>query len=148
MRLSRHLVAVVAVSLPVLVLARCSDGGPTGTAQDFSGNYTVLSMAQGTPAGVVDVPGTTGTVTLTATHYDVTLSNPGSVNPPIPPFNITDQGTYSAIGTATSGTFTQQSTLDQSLQYTGTYSFAAGTNQLTLDTTAEGIRTVIVLQKT
>jgi hypothetical protein len=146
MRLAPYLAAVVAVSLPILVLAGCSDGGPTGTAQDFSGNYTLVSFAQGTAAGVVDVPGATGTVTLTATHYDVTFSIP--VGGGLPPLDVADQGTYSAIGTATSGTFTQQSTLDQSLQYTGTYSFAAGTNQLTLDTTAEGIRTVIVLQKT
>lgn len=148
MSLSRTFAAVVAVSSAALTLAGCSDSGPSGTAQDFSGSYTLVSMAQGTPAGVVPVPGTTGTATLTATNYDVALSNPGSVDPPIPAFDVIDQGTYTATGTATSGTFTQQSTLNPALQYTGTYSYAAATDQLTLDTTASGIRTVIVFQRT
>jgi hypothetical protein len=147
MSLSRTLAAVVAVSSAVLALAGCSSSTePSGTAQDLTGIYTLVSFAQGTAAGVVDVPGATGTVTLTATHYDATFSIP--VGGGLPPLDVADQGTYTATGTATSGTFTQQSTLDQSLQYTGTYSFNAGTNQLTLDTTAQGVRTVVVLQKT
>lgn len=146
MGLLRTLSAAVAVSSAALALGACGNSsGPSGTAQDFSGSYTLVSFAQGTPAGVIDVPGTTGTVTLTATHYDVSLSIP---LPGLPPLDLTDQGTYSAIGTATSGTFTQQSTVDPSLQYTGTYSVDAATNQLTMDTTAQGVRTVIVLQKT
>jgi len=147
MGLSRMLSGAVAASSVALALGACSSSGePGGTAQDFTGGYTLVSFAQGTPAGVVDVPGATGTATLTATHYDVSLSIP--VGGGFPPIDVTDQGTYSATGTATSGTFTQQSTVDPSLQYTGTYSFNAGTSQLTLDTTAQGVRTVIVLQRT
>jgi hypothetical protein len=146
MNLSRLLIAAVAFPPAALALAGCSDSGPTGTPQDLTGSYTLVSFAQGTPAGVVQVPGATGTATLTATSYDVSLTIP--VGGGLPPLTVTDQGTYSATGTATSGTFTQQSTLDPSLQYTGTYGFDASTNRLSLDTTAQGVRTVIVLQRT
>jgi hypothetical protein len=61
---------------------------------------------------------------------------------------IVDHGTYTATGTATSGTWTQQSTDDLTLQYSGTYEFNGTTGDLTLDTTAQGVRTVVVLRKT
>jgi hypothetical protein len=142
---SRVLGALLAVPSVALALAGCGDNGPSGTAQDFTGSYTLVSFAQGTSAGVSQVAGATGSATLTATTYNVSLTIP---IPNLPPLTVADQGTYSAVGTATSGTFTQQSSLDSSLQYTGTYSFDAGTNRLSLDTTAQGVRTVIVLQQT
>lgn len=125
------------VVLALLVFPGCGDdGGPEGTAQDFSGTYAVVSFTQ---AGVV-IPGASGTVTLTATTYafDVT----------VPPLTIVDTGTYTATGTATTGTWTQQSTDDPTFQATGTYAVDGATNRLTIDTTVQGIRNIIVLQKT
>jgi predicted small lipoprotein YifL len=61
--------------------------------------------------------------------------------------DVDDEGTYTATGTATSGTWTQQSTLDANLQYSGTYSWNAATSELTLDTSVQGVRNVLVLEK-
>jgi hypothetical protein len=140
----RNKAAVVAMVLALLVQAGCGDGtGPDeGESQDFSGNYTLHSISQGTVDNVIELPGATGTFTMTATNYTV------SINIPIGPVTIDDHGTYTAIGTATAGDFTQQSTDDPSLQYQGTYAWNATTNRLTLDTTSQGIRTVLVLQRT
>jgi len=124
--------------------AACGDSnGPDDPEpQNFTGSYTLVSFSQGTAAGVIPVPGTTGSFTMTATTYQasVTIPMPGG------PMQVDDQGTYSAMGTATAGTFTQESTV-QALQYTGTYVWDAATEQLTLDTTALTVRTVLVLQK-
>jgi hypothetical protein len=133
----------LAVSLPLAVLLACGDdGGPAGTAQDFTGTYAVVSFSQGTAAGVTVIPGASGTVTLTATTYAFSVSIPiGGV-----PFEIDDEGTYTATGTASSGTWSQESTVSN-LQSTGTYEWDANTDQLTLDTTVQSVRSVIVLEK-
>jgi hypothetical protein len=147
MSLPRARCIALAMSLTALSLAACGDsGGPSGTPQDFTGSYTLASFAQGTAAGVVPIAGATGTATLTATHYEVALTIP--IGGGFPPLDVADEGTYTATGTATSGTWSQQSSLDQALQYTGTYTFDAGTGRLTLDTTAQAVRTVIVFQRT
>jgi len=131
----------LAGALAILSFAACSDStDANGTAQDFTGTYTLVSFSTGVGAGVIEIPGTTGTATLTATAYDVSLDIPGQGA-------VVDEGVYTATGTATSGTWTQQSTLDNTLQYSGTYTYNTTTDQLTLDATAQGIRTVIVLQK-
>ncbi len=135
--------AALAAACTILVFAACGDSsGPEGEEQDFSGNYTLHEISQGTVSSVTVLPGATGTFTMTATTYQV------SINIPIGPVAIDDNGTYTAIGTATSGDFTQQSTDDPNLQYQGTYTWNATTNRLTLDTTAQGVRTVLVLQRT
>jgi len=90
------------------------------------------------------IAGATGSFTLTATTYEVSMTIPQV--PPDPALVITDEGTYTATGSETSGTWTQQSTIDVNLQYAGTYSWDAGTSQLTLDSTAGAVRTVLVLQ--
>jgi len=139
-KVTRALVTFTALA----TFAACSDSnGPDDPEpQNFTGSYTLVSFSQGTAAGVIPVPGTTGSFTMTATTYQasVTIPMPGG------PMQVDDQGTYSAMGTATAGTFTQESTV-QALQYTGTYVWDAATEQLTLDTTALTVRTVLVLQK-
>jgi hypothetical protein len=126
-----------------LSLAACGEpSGPEGEAQDFSGSYTLHSISQGTTSSVTELPGATGTFTMTATTYQV------SIDIPIGGAGVDDNGTYSAIGTATTGEFSQQSTDNPNLQYQGTYTWNATTNRLTLDTSAQGVRTVLVIQKT
>lgn len=139
----RFRIPSIALTVPfILAAAACSSSNePSGTPQDFTGSYTLVSFSTGTSAGVTPIPGAAGSVTLTATNYTVTFTIPVVGD-------VSDQGTYTATGTATAGTWTQQSSLDQTLQYTGTYAFDTPTNQLTLDTTAQGVRTVVVLQKT
>jgi hypothetical protein len=138
---TRALIAFTALA----TFAACSDSnGPDDPEpQNFTGSYTLVSFSQGTAAGVIPVPGTTGSFTMTATTYQA------SVTIPVPggnPMQVDDEGTYAATGTAAAGTFTQQSTV-QALQYTGTYVWDAATERLTLDTTALSVRTVLVLQK-
>ncbi|MDH3290455.1 MAG: hypothetical protein OEO20_07930 [Gemmatimonadota bacterium] len=133
---------VLAGSLALLLFAGCGDD-VVGVSQDLSGTYTLVSFALGTPAGVVQ--GATGAVTLTATTYVASFTVPQI--PPAPPEVVDDEGTYTAIGSATSGTWTQQSTLDPNLQYAGTFTFDSATERLTLDTTTFGVRTILVLQR-
>lgn len=130
----------------VAVFAACSDsnGPDDGEPQDFSGSYTLVSFAQGTAAGVIEIPGTTGSFTMTATTYEA------SVTVPVPggnPIQVDDEGTYTATGTTTAGTWTQESSLDDTLQSAGTYTWNATTERLTLDTTMQGVRSVLVLEK-
>lgn len=132
----------IAAACSLLLLPACGESnGPEGEAQDFSGNYTLHEISQGTLSNVTVLPGSTGTFTMTATTYAV------SINIPLGEITLTDHGTYTAIGSPTSGEFSQQSTDDPDLQYQGTYAWDAATNRLTLDTSAQGIRTVLVLQK-
>lgn len=131
----------VAVAALLLMVPACGDDGvdpDPPEPQDFTGTYTIVSFAQG--AAGVPVPGASGTVVLTATTYTFSVT--------VPPLTLTDEGVYEANGTATSGTWEQQSTIDPNVQATGTYAVDTATNQLTLDTTVQGIRNLIVLRKT
>ena len=143
MRLIRVLILAVLTVFAGYSLTACGEtSGPEGEAQDFSGTYTLHEISQGTVSSVNVLPGATGTFTMTATTYQV------SIDIPIGPIAIRDNGTYTASGTETSGEFSQQSTDNPVLQYQGTYAWDASTNRLTLDTTAGTTRTVLVLQKT
>ena len=143
MRLFRSSIFSVLALCGGLSLAACGEpSGPEGEAQDFSGSFTLHEISQGTVSSVTVLPGATGTFSMTATSYQV------SINIPIGPVALVDNGTYTAVGTATAGDFTQQSTDNPSLQYQGTYAWNATTNRLTLDTSSQGVRTVLVLQKT
>jgi hypothetical protein len=125
-------------------LAACSDGaGVEETPQDFTGSYTLVSFSQGTADFVTEVPGSTGTFTMTASSYQASIHLLVPVDT-----TIVDEGTYTAVGAETTGTWSQQSTVDQNLQYAGTYLYDPANDRLTLDTTAQGIRTVLVLQGT
>jgi len=137
----KNTATIVAACTVVFSLACGDSTGPEGEAQDFSGSYTLVSFSLGTAASVNAVPGATGTFTITATTYAASTTIAGNV--------VNDHGTYTAQGTSESGTWSQQSTDDEDLQYQGTYTWNAATSQLTLDTTAAGgVRTVLVLQKT
>jgi len=136
--------ATLAATCAVLALVACGEDEPEGPvveAQDLSGTYTLFELSQGTAEGVQVVPGSTGDFTMTATTYQVEIDVPANN------ISITDNGTYTANGTATSGDFTQTSTENAGLQYEGTYAWDAATDRLTLDTTAGLVRTVLVLQK-
>jgi len=137
---SRSLFAAVVAGSTLVACGGDGTGPDTGTAQDLSGSYTIVSFSQGTGSDILVIPGASGTVVLTATTYAFAVS--------VPPLTIEDNGTYTAKGTPTSGTWTQQSTDDPNFQSIGTYAFDPGTNRLTLDTTVQGTRNVIVLQKT
>jgi hypothetical protein len=145
MRRSRTSSLVLTVPF-ILAAAACSSTEP-GTPQDFTGSYTLVSFSTGTAAALFLVPGTTGSGTLTATGYTISITFPAGTLASNDS-TIVDHGTYTATGTATSGTWTQQSTDDLTLQYSGTYEFNGTTGDLTLDTTAQGVRTVVVLRKT
>ena len=144
---SRRKTVVLLTLVALVPFLACSDTTEpeNGDTQDFTGSYTLVSIAQGTAAGVIDIPGSTGSTTLTATNYEVSLTLPQA--PPAPPMTIDDEGTYTATGSATAGSWSQQSTVNPLLQYSGTYTYDTATDQLSLDTTAAGIRTVLVLQK-
>lgn len=140
---SRRQATTVAAVCSLLAVAACGDGsGPAEETQDFSGTYTLVSFSQGTAASVTEIPGTVGDFAMTATTYEVTISIP------IGPIVLTDRGTYAALGTAIAGSFSQQSTDNPDLQYMGTYNWNATTKRLTLDTSSQGVRTVLVLQRT
>ncbi|MBE0595166.1 MAG: hypothetical protein IH616_22485 [Gemmatimonadales bacterium] len=135
-----HRSLALVAALAIIPILACSDSnGVDGTPQDFTGAYTLVSFSVGVANNVVEIPGSVGNVTLTATTYNANFTIPGEGQ-------TIDQGTYTATGTATAGTWTQQSTLDPLIQYSGTYAYNATTDQLTLDTTVQAIRTVIVLQ--
>jgi hypothetical protein len=79
----------------VLTVAACggSDSGTGPSTTDLSGTYTLLTFQQ-PPAQQVTPPTVSGTITLTATRYSVTMQlPPGS---PIPA--IQDAGSYTTNG--------------------------------------------------
>lgn len=143
MRAFSKISVTMAVSCCVLLLVACGEStDPEGETQDFSGSYTLHQVSQGTVGGTLnELAGSTGTFTMTATTYEV------SIDIPLGGTNLVDNGTYTAFGTSTAGDFTQQSSVNQALQYQGTYAWDSTTNRLTLDTSAQGIRTVLVLQR-
>jgi len=129
----------LAVGLLVAMAACGSDSsGVSGTPQDFTGTYTLVSFAQGTPSGIV--PGATGGVTFTSTTYVLSVVIPGVIT-------LDDAGTYTATGTATEGSWTQESSEPGGLQSSGTYEWDEVGQLLTLDTRVSGVRTIIVLHK-
>jgi hypothetical protein len=109
----RSTIRTSAALILVAAFAACSDSNDpdNGLPQDFSGNYTLVSFA----IGGIEIPGTTGTFTMTATTYEASVSVPG-------------QG-------------------DANLQYQGEYTWNASTSELTLDTSVQGVRNVLVLER-
>ena len=108
---------VAFATLAMAALAACSDSaGVEEAQQDFTGSYTLVSFSQGTADFVTEVPGSTGTFTMTASSYQASIHLLVPVD-----MTIVDEGTYTAVGAETTGTWSQQSTVDQNLQYAGTY---------------------------
>jgi hypothetical protein len=118
------------------MVAACSDydGGTEPTA-NLAGNYTLVSFTQA-PNPTLGPPAATGALTLTATRYNVTI-NVLVTNPPL---TLADQGGYAIQGNQWS-----QTSDNGQLQSTGTYSLQG--NVLTVDATAQGVRTVTIWQR-
>jgi len=136
MRLARRGFAFAALSALVLVAA-CGgdsndDGG--GTAQDLSGAYT-LASPNGLQVTFIGASPTTvaatGTATLTANTYSITIESADPIFGP--QFAGTRTGTYTATGTTSSGTWTQEED-GSGTQLLGTYTFDSATGTLTLIT--------------
>ena len=142
MRLARRGFAFAALAALALVTA-CGDdddGNGGGTAQDLSGTYTLTKFEQGAGGTYTEIPGVTGVFVLTATNYTASISNIPVIG------NIEDEGTYTAIGSETSGDFTQTSTAGGT-QATGTYSFDPDTGVLVLSTVVNGVNQRITIQQ-
>jgi hypothetical protein len=132
MRLVRRGVAFAALAA-LAVVSACSDDNDDGgdDAIDLSGDYSIVKYETGAGATFVEVPGTEGSIVLTSTNYTAVISIPGAGI-------VEDAGTYTANGTATSGEFTQTSTMGRP-QATGTYAFNSTTDELVLSTVVAGV---------
>lgn len=139
MRLARRGFAFAALAALVLVSACGDDNNDNNDVVDLSGAYILTKFEQGAGGTFVEVPGTSGTFTLTSSTYTATLNIPGLGT-------INDSGTYTAIGTEAAGDFTQDSNTSDT-QATGTYTFDATTGTLVLSTTVNGVnqRITVVL---
>lgn len=128
----RHGIACLAL----LTLAACSGDDTTdpGTT-DLSGNYTLVSFQQGAlgPFTPTTQPAATGSLVMTATTYNITVSIGGQVA-------IVDNGTYTVSGNS----ITQTSAV-QPVQSVGTWTKSG--NQYTIDVTAVGQRVISTWQK-
>ena len=125
MRLARRGFAFAALAALALVSACGDDNNDNNDVVDLSGQYDLVKYETGAGATFVEVPGTTGTFTLTSTNYTATLNIPGVGA-------IEDAGTYTAIGTQAAGDFTQNSTTSGT-QATGTYTYDAATFTLVVE---------------
>jgi hypothetical protein len=134
MRLRGWFTLAAAASI-VLGATGCSDNTAPATTPPTPGTYSLTSFAFVSQGSKQPVPGTTGTLILTATTYNVTITIPGQGT-------TTDQGTWSASG---GGQWSQASSNPQGPQSMGTYTFV--NNVLTVDATAGGVETVTVWQK-
>jgi hypothetical protein len=131
MRLARRGFAFAALAALALVSACGDDNDDNDDLVDLSGTYVLVKYETGAGGTFVEVPGTSGTFTLTPTNYTATLNIPGVGE-------IEDAGTYTAIGTESSGDFAQSSTVGGT-QATGTYTFDADTGELVLSTVVSGV---------
>ena len=113
-------------ALAAIVLVACSDDDETGPSTNLSGTYALQSFQQAENPALTPttIPPATGTLVLTATTYNVSITVGGL---PL----ITDQGTYTTNGNS----FSQSGTLGQA---TGT--FTQSGNTFSTDLTANGIR--------
>jgi hypothetical protein len=125
-------------SIPLLLIAltfcaaACGDNGPTQPSANLAGTYSLVSFAFVVQGQQQPVPGATGSFTLTATSYTLSLTVPGQGA-------LNDSGTYSISGSQ----WTQSST--STGQATGTYSLNG--TVLTVDATSQGTETISVWQK-
>jgi len=142
MRLARRGFALAALTALTFVAACGSDSNDNGggTAQDLSGTYSLVKFEQQISGTYTEIPGVTGSFVLTATTYTVTISDIPLVG------SISDEGTYTAVGTATSGEFSQNSTAGGT-QATGNYTYDTATGILVLSTVVNGVNQRLTLQK-
>jgi hypothetical protein len=104
---------------------------------DLSGAYVLTSVTQG---GVTLTPaeGATGTLALTQTTYELSVTVPSAGGP----ITTMDSGTYQTSG----NTWTQESDNAQGFQGVGTFTLVG--NTLTVDVTTAGIQVVSVWNNT
>ena len=124
--LRRSLLAALAAGA---LLACSDDDDDTGPTTDLSGTYTLVSFQQDNNP-VLTPPIATGTLVLTATTYNVSISVAGQ--------QLVDQGTYTTNG----NNFSQTGTLGQA---TGT--FTQNGNTFSTDLTTAGGRVRSTWQK-
>ena len=120
----------------------CSSDDPVdpGDETDLSGSYELVEFTQG---GVtLGPPVATGTLTLTATNYTISITHPDPANPAGPLLTTEDSGTYQTDG----NTWTQESDNAGGFQGVGTFSLVAGI--LTVDVTTAGLQVLTVWSST
>ena len=126
----RGLLSVAASAAIALGAGACSSS-TTGPSVNLSGTYGLVSIQFGTGGAVLTPPTETGSLSLSATTYNLTLSG---AQPE------TDTGTY-----AISGSSWSQASSTTGTQSTGTYTLSGST--LTVTTTQQGIVVVSIWQK-
>jgi hypothetical protein len=126
----RGLLSVAASAAIALGAGGCSSS-TTAPSVDLSGTYGLVSIQFGTGGQVLTPPTETGSLSLSATTYSLTLSG---AQPE------TDTGTY-----AISGSSWSQASATNGTQSTGTYTVSGAT--LTVTTTQQGIVVVSIWQK-
>ena len=129
----RGLLSVAASAAIALAAGGCSNSTSPGTSVDLTGTYDLVSISIGGQA----VANSTGTFSLTTTNYDLQLTLGGMAEPE-------DRGTYTASGSAASGTWSQKSTTSSN-QSVGTYTMSGNTLTVTVTSPAPG--SVSVWQK-
>lgn len=100
MRRIRVMVVGLATAAMIGTLVACSDNSGTGTggaALDLTGSYTLTSLVLG---GILPAPGSTGTLTATATdvNANITIVSPDTLL--VPDTTLSLIGTYSAKQTS------------------------------------------------
>jgi hypothetical protein len=143
MRVAHRGFAFAALSALVL-LSACGDDNEDGggTAQDLSGTYT-LAVPDGLQVTFIgDSPtavAATGIAMLTPSTYSITIESADPIYGP--QFAGTRTGTYTATGTTSSGTWTQEED-GTGTQLVGTYTFDSATGTLTLTTDVPNVAQV------
>jgi hypothetical protein len=126
----RGLLSVAASAAIALGAGGCSNS-TTAPSVNLSGTYGLVSIQFGTGGQVLTPPTETGSLSLSATTYSLTLSGASPQ---------TDTGTY-----AISGSSWSQASSTTGTQSTGTYTVSGAT--LTVTTTQQGIVVVSIWQK-
>lgn len=145
MRLSRKatLLGATFALASMFTLAACSDDGDDASA-DLSGDYAVVGFWSGAPGATPAVGPASGTATLSNDTYDISIDASASTGNQ----TIESSGDYTATQ---AGSFTQDgsTSIDGApafdTQCTGTWTVSS--DELTLDTTCTGVRSVVVLSE-
>jgi len=129
--------AIVAFGGLTTACSNDDEGTDPPPTTDLSGAYELVSVTQG---GITLTPaeGATGTLTLTATTYVLSVTVPSQAGP----ITTEDSGTYQTSG----NNWTQESDNAGGFQGVGTFTLVGGT--LTVDVTTAGVQVVSVWSNT